>query len=125
MKSLLHVIALLLLLCGCTSTKPVESPPPTRPPNAGVIRQVNRAEHYFIFESGQTMVPGTEMTILRNGKKVGKARVVDLREKKFQAADIVSGAAVPGDLCEPEGSTLPRVLESQPGQQSQGRSFRP
>ncbi len=126
MKSVIYVIVTILFLCGCSSTKPVEAPPPARPLQAGIIRQVNRAEHYFIFESGKPIPVNTEMTILRKGRKIGKARVTAIQEKKFQAADILSGAApLPGDLCEPEISTLPRVLEPQPGQQGQGRSLRP
>ncbi|MDF3127767.1 hypothetical protein P0Y35_01025 [Kiritimatiellaeota bacterium B1221] len=125
MKMFIYVIAALFYLCGCTSTKPVEPPPPPRPYNAGIIRQVNQAEHYFVFESGKILPENTELTLLRKGRIIGKARVNPIQDKKLQTADILRGAPLPGDLCEPEISSLPQILEPQSSQQGQRRSFRP
>lgn len=99
---------MLLLFTGGCRFFPPPSPPRQQPLRmAGLIRQVNRAEHYFIFESELRFAPGSDMLILRNGQKIGEARVSDLGEKKFQAADILQGSPQPGDLCEPKLTQFP------------------
>lgn len=101
------LILCILLLPACALFRAEESPPTSLPPYAGLIRQVNRAEHYFIFESEIRVPTGTEIAILRHGKKIGRAKVLSFQDKKFQTADILSGAPVAGDLCEAQPSRLP------------------
>lgn len=112
MKSAWIFSALLLLTGGCRLFQPETVPPEVLPRIAGVIRQVNRAEHYFIFETEARFPPGTELSVLRNGQKIGEAKVTRLWEKKFQAADILEGAPLPGDLCEPRFMRLPPTAAS-------------
>jgi hypothetical protein len=112
MKSVWMFSVLLLLTSGCRFFHSETAPPENLPRIAGVIRQVNRPEHYFIFETESRFPPGTELSILRNGQKIGEAKVTGLWEKKFQAADILQGAPLPGDLCEPGFMRLPPTAAS-------------
>lgn len=112
-----------LMLTGCAGWHAPEDPPASRPPPAGILRNVNRPEYYFVFESGKPFPAGTELRILRKGRQVGTAKVTALAEKKFQVADILSGAPEVGDLCEPRIPALP--VQPQAGQQGEGRRFGP
>jgi len=125
MKKRHWIIFANLLIFGCASRPPPEDGSTPAPPAAGIIRQVNPAEHYFIFESGKAIPTGTELRLLRKGRDIGVGRALNTREKKFQAADILEGAPRPGDLCEPKVSALRELQESQPGNESQGGRFRP
>lgn len=108
MKSLFKCLCLALLLTACSSPPlPVEVKP-VRPPAAGIVRQVNRAEHYLVFERLQPLAPGRELRFLRNDRLIGSGRVTTVREEKFQVADILSGSPQVGDFCEPVPALLPR-----------------
>ena len=102
------LIGFILLTSGCRSVQKDSAPPLPLPAYAGIVRSVNRAEHYLIFESDARFAPGTNLTILRNGRKIGTAVAIGKWTKKFQAANIFEGAPLPGDLCEAE------VLSTQP-----------
>ncbi|MGA0334237.1 MAG: hypothetical protein ACO3N7_02225 [Kiritimatiellia bacterium] len=114
-----------LFFSGCALFSTPEPSAPDRPPAAGIIRQVNRAEYYFVFESGKPFPPGAELRILRNGQEMGRGRAREIRQKKFQAADILEGAPQTGDLCEIRPSPLQDLFEPQAGDQSQSRRLRP
>jgi hypothetical protein len=96
------IITLLLILnTGCMHSQKDTGSSALPASYVGIIRSVNRPEHYFIFETEVLFPTGSQLTILRNGRAVGKAEALHRKSKKFQAANILEGAPLTGDLCEP------------------------
>lgn len=67
---------------------------------AGVVRQVNGAERYLIFESTFVFRPGQSLQAVRDGRPVAEIRVLPQVRRPFYAADILEGAPRVDDLVE-------------------------
>jgi hypothetical protein len=92
-------ILLLLSLSACLGRRnPPETETRFRP--AGVVRIVNSAERYLIFESFFAFAPGQELSVMHKGRKSGVVRVLELRKRPQFAADLLEGSARPGDIVE-------------------------
>jgi hypothetical protein len=117
-RILFWLSALLILSSGCVQTP--EPDPVPRHLAVGIIRSVNLAERYVVFEAEFRVPPGREMRLLQNGLPAGRLRAGSYRRRKFQSADILEGRPRTGDLVEP---TLP--VQLQPAQQTQNGRLRP
>jgi hypothetical protein len=113
------LILLILSLIGACTTPPEQRQASSRPP-VGIIRSVNQAERYVVYEAEFQLSAGSKMRILRDGKTVGQLQAGTFRRQKFQVADLLEGRPLPGDLAEP---ILP--VKPQPAEQAQGRRLRP
>lgn len=94
---------LLLLVCGgCaifqSEERPVKDP---APPPVGIVRSINRPEHFLIFEAERAIPAGTRLRILREGRQVGTGEVGTLQNRTFQTADILEGSPAVGDVVQP------------------------
>ncbi|MEX2607802.1 MAG: hypothetical protein WD708_10695 [Kiritimatiellia bacterium] len=102
MKKVIPLLLFGLVCGGCalfhSSERPPEDP---RPSPVGIVRFINRPEHYLIFEAENAIPAGTGLLILREGRRVGSARVGTQQNRKFQTADILEGAPSVGDVVQP------------------------
>lgn len=98
--------AMSILLCGllvtpgCRFWRRPDAPPAVTTRPAGVVREVNAAERYLVFESLFPFMPGEILHIIRDGRRVGQVRVHRLRHRPFFAADLLEGIPRPGDILE-------------------------
>jgi len=96
-KSLLIILSVFVSACTTTPTpETTASLPPV-----GIIRSVNLAERYVVFESEIKSTPGTQLRLLRQQKQIGLLETGTFRKRKFQSADILEGRPQPGDFAEP------------------------
>lgn len=122
MKPLFPFFGLITLLSlgptGCRTSS--EAVAPRRRPPVGIVRSVNLAERYVIFEAEFRIPPGMDMRLLRDNRPVGLLKSQRYRRRKFQAADILEGRPQQGDLVEPVSA-----VEPQPAQQTEGGRLSP
>jgi hypothetical protein len=111
---------LLVMICATGCRTPPGKEAPLHPPPVGIIRFVNQAERYVVFEAEFSIRPGEKMNILRDGTAIGQLESGTQRRRKFQSADILEGHPKPGDQVEP---VLP--VKPQPAEQTEGGGFRP
>lgn len=102
-SSLLSSTALLvLLISGLTACR--TPPPPSRErliiEPAGIVQRVNFAEKYLVFEASHLFATGEELVVMRDGRPAGRVRVLSIRRKRIQSADILEGAPRVGDIVE-------------------------
>lgn len=96
------VILICVVSGGCALFRSTERPPEDPvPPALGIVRFINRPEHYLIFEAENVIPAGTGLLILREGRRVGTARVGTQQNRKFQTADILEGAPSVEDVVQP------------------------
>ncbi|MCC5848156.1 MAG: hypothetical protein JJU29_08685 [Verrucomicrobia bacterium] len=98
MKTLLLLALLGSGGCALFRTSSPEGEVFIRP--AGVVRHVNTAERYLIFESSFVFRPGQELQAMRDGRAVAEIRVLPQARRPFFAADILEGAPRVDDLVE-------------------------
>jgi hypothetical protein len=101
-KCLSLAAIVLLFFSGCAIFRSGDpSPEDSPPPSLGIVRFINRPEHYLIFEAERPIPAGTGLLILREGRRVGAARVGTQQNRKFQTADILDGAPDVLDVVQP------------------------
>lgn len=103
MKNVAYPILLIGLCCGgCALFRSAERPPEDpAPPALGIVRFINRPEHYLIFEAQNAIPADTRLIVLREGRRIGTARVGTQQNRTFQTADILEGAPSAGDVVQP------------------------
>ncbi|MDA3875120.1 MAG: hypothetical protein PF795_14320 [Kiritimatiellae bacterium] len=103
MKEIVYPVLLIGLFCGgCTLFQSAERPlAEPAPPALGIVRFINQPEHYLIFEAQNAIPAGTRLVLLREGRRIGSARVGSQQNRTFQTADILEGAPSVGDVVQP------------------------
>jgi hypothetical protein len=109
-----------LFLSGCLLFPSREPEPRIGVWPGGVVRRVNFAEKFLIVEASHRFEPGSELLVMRDGRRVGTVRIREERIKRHVAADLLEGSAAEGDVVE-------RPLAAQPeqGDQTEGRRLGP
>lgn len=94
------LLFLMLTLGACAHFRTPPPPPAITHRPAGVVTSVNAAEKYVIFESTHIFPAGHPLQAMRDGRQVATLRVHTLRQRPFQAADLLEGSVRVGDLVE-------------------------
>ena len=114
-KSSIGISALMLVtltaLTGCLTWESTPQSDPITVYPAGIVKRVNFAEKYLVFEASHSFDAGKVLTVIREGSPVGKVRVLAFKRKRIQSADILEGVPEPGDVLEGPPPAQPQHRE--------------